>query len=317
MSAKSIGGVFGLIFLVGLTGCAVAPQGASLNIQSLGAAGDGKTKDTAALQLALDRCAAAGGGEVVVPAGNFLIGSVQIKSNTTLRLSENATLIGSPDPNDYPLMPVRFEGETVPGHRALIYADHASHIAIVGPGTLQGDMKIGDLRRPRAPVMMELVHCDHIRLVDFKDRYRRMWSIHLLFCQDVVARNLNIRTTRTNGDGIDVDSTTDVDIDHCDIDTGDDCISLKSGRGAEDAQLKQSTANVVITDCTLGSNFAGLGIGTEMSGGVHDVHLDRCKFTHGDNAIFLKEPAWPRRDPSKTFPHPISIPPPKPASGST
>ncbi len=257
-------------------------------IQPAGAIGDGKTKDTAAIQQALDQCAAQGGGQVVIPAGKFLIGSIQLPANTTLKLSEGATLIGSPDPDDYPLVPVRFEGETVQGHRALIYAKNADHIAILGPGTLQGDEQIGDLRRPRAPVMIELENCGNIRLEDFKDRYSRMWSVHLLFCHDVLARNLNIRTTKTNGDGIDVDSTTHVNIDHCDIDTGDDCISLKSGRGAEAAKLRQSTANIHITDCTLGSNFAGVGIGTEISGGVRDVLIERCKFTRGDNAIFLK-----------------------------
>jgi hypothetical protein len=288
MSARQTVGVLALLFIIQLSGCATTSPENSPTVQLIGAVGDGKTKDTAALQAALDRCAAAGGGQVDVPAGNYLIGSVQLKSNTTLKLDENATLIGSPDPDDYPLLPVRFEGETVQGHRALIYAVDASNIAILGPGTLQGDMKIGDLRRPRAPVMMELVHCNDVRLEDFKDRYRRMWSIHLLFCHDVVARNLNIRTTKTNGDGIDVDSTTDVHIEHCDIDTGDDCISLKSGRGIEAVQAKQPTTDIVINDCTLGSNFAGVGIGTEMSGGVKDVQISRCTFTRGDNAIFLK-----------------------------
>jgi hypothetical protein len=261
---------------------------APFNIAALGAIGDGKEPATAVLQKALDRCAAQGGGEVVVPAGDYLIGSVRIGSNTTLRLSGGATLIGSPDPNDYPLIPVRFEGEAVEGHRALLYADHASHIAIVGPGTIQGDPIIGSLRHPRAPTMLELVNCDHVCLEGFKDRYRKMWSIHLLLCHDVLARDLNIRTTRANGDGIDVDSTTDAKIEHCDIDTGDDCISLKSGRGMEAAQLQQSTADILISDCTLGSDFAGIGIGTEMSGGVRDVRIQRCKFTRGTNAIFFK-----------------------------
>jgi hypothetical protein len=252
------------------------------------ALGLGKTNDTTALQQALDRCAAGGGGEVVIPAGTYVIGSVKLGSHTTLRLSENATLVGSPDPADYPIVPVRFEGETVPGHCALIHAENASQIVIEGLGTIQGDRKIGDLRRPRAPALIELTHCDHVTLNGFKDRYRRMWSIHLLLCHQVNASNLNIRSTLTNGDGIDVDSCTNVSINHCDIDTGDDCISLKSGRGAEAASLQQSTANVIIKDCKLGSNFAGVGIGTEMSGGVHDVQIDHCTFTRGDNAIFLK-----------------------------
>ncbi len=278
--------IFALLFS-SITGCSTL-RAVPYSTTPVGAIGDGKTKNTDALQLALNRCAAMSGGEVVVPAGDFLTGSLTIGSNTTLRLSKGATLIGSPDPNDYPLVPVRFEGETVQGHRALISAVNADHIAILGPGTLQGDAKIGDLRRPRAPVMIELQNCHDVKLEDFQDRYRRMWSIHLLFCKDVLVKNLNIRTTKTNGDGIDVDSTTHVTIDHCDIDTGDDAISLKSGRGAAAVRAAQPTTDIVITNCTLGSHFAGVGIGTEMSGGVKNVRIQHCTFTHGDNAIFLK-----------------------------
>jgi hypothetical protein len=223
-----------------------------------------------------------------VPAGRYLTGSIRIGSNTTLQLDDNAVILGSPNADDYPLAPLRFEGETVPGHHALIWAQDAKNITIQGPGTLQGDDKIGDLRRPRAPVMIELENCHHILLQDFKDRYRRMWSIHLLHCSDVQVTRLNIRTTQTNGDGIDVDSTTHVRIEDCDIDTGDDCISLKSGRGAQAMAEHQPTSDIYIARCTLGSKFAGVGIGTEMSGGVSDVRIENCKFTHGDNAIFLK-----------------------------
>jgi hypothetical protein len=285
MHIRRICGVLLVLSFLPLADCAA---GEPLNVNSFGAVGDGKTKNTAAFQKALDQCAAQGGGDVVVPAGNFLIGSIRLGSKTTLRLSAGATLTGSPDADDYPLVPLRFEGETVQGHRGLIFADGADHIGIEGPGTLQGDMIIGDLRRPRAPVMVEFQNCSDITLKDFTDRYRRMWSIHLLFCKNVLAQDLTIRTIKTNGDGIDVDSTTDVEIDHCDIDSGDDAIALKSGRGAAAAKLARPTKNVLITDCKLGSNFAGVAIGTEMSGGVSDVRIQGCQFTRGDNAIYLK-----------------------------
>jgi len=278
----------GLLLVLSVFPLAAFAAGDALNVSSYGAVGDGKTKNTAAFQKALDQCSAQGGGDVVVPAGNFLIGSIRLGSKTTLRLSAGTTLTGSPDADDYPLIPLRFEGETVQGHRGLIFADGADHIGIEGPGTLQGDMVIGDLRRPRAPVMVEFENCSDITLKDFTDRYRRMWSVHLLFCKNVAVHGLTIRTIKTNGDGIDVDSTTDIAIDHCDIDTGDDSISLKSGRGAAAAKLARPTKNVTITDCKLGSNFAGVGIGTEMSSGVSDVRIERCKFTRGDNAIYLK-----------------------------
>jgi hypothetical protein len=101
---------------------------------------------------------------------------------------------------------------------------------------------------------------------------------------------LTIRSapTLSNGDGIDVDSTKNVLINHCDIDTGDDCIALKSGRGSEGARIGRPTENVVVTNCTLGSRFAGLAIGTELSGGIRNVLVENCEFTRGDNSIFIK-----------------------------
>jgi hypothetical protein len=273
--------------LAGIAGCTAVHPSHDLNVRSFGASGDGTTKDTAAFRAALDRCAATG-GEVDIPAGNYLIGSIELHSGTTLRLEKDANLIGSPDAIDYPITTVRYEGEDVPGHTALLHATNADHIAIVGLGTLNGDPAIGDLRNPRGPVMIEFTGCKDIHLDGFNDRYRRLWSIHFLYCQNVDVRNLNIRTTRNNGDGIDVDSSTDVLIEHCDIDTGDDCISLKSGRGAKAFHEAKPTRNIMISDCILGSDFAGVGIGTEMSGGIGDVRIQRCKFTRGANAIYIK-----------------------------
>src|SRR5690348_9136330 len=76
---------------------AVAKAGGELNVRAFGATGDGTTKDTAAFQKALDACTAAGGGTVAVPAGDYLIGSIVLGNNTTLRLESQAYLVGSPD----------------------------------------------------------------------------------------------------------------------------------------------------------------------------------------------------------------------------
>jgi polygalacturonase len=95
----------------------------TFSVTHLGAAGDGKTKDTAAFQKAL-HTAAANGGTVDVPAGNYLVGSIILSSNVTLRLEKGADLIGIPDVADYHLISVRYEGEYVSGHRALISANN-------------------------------------------------------------------------------------------------------------------------------------------------------------------------------------------------
>lgn len=280
-----------LVALIQITdgaGLAQASKPAAIfRVRQFGAVGDGVTKDTAAFQKALDACAG-GGGTVLVPAGKYLIGSIQLHGRTTLVLEKGAELVGSPDPDDYPLISVRYEGEMVQGRRALISAEDADDISIFGPGTISGDTKIGMLRNPRGPVMVELVNCKNVLLDGFTDRYRRLWSIHLLFCQNVVARNLTIRTSQSNGDGIDVDSTNHVLIENCDIDTGDDCISLKSGRGMSAVKLAKPTEDVLIRNCTFASDFAGIGIGSEMSGGIRNVEIQNCDFTDGANAIYIK-----------------------------
>jgi polygalacturonase len=278
-----------LSLLLGQIGCVSVSRDA-LNVRTFGAVGDGTTKDTAAFQKALDICAVAKGGTVVVPAGNYLIGSIELKSYTTLRLEKGAHLIGSPDLDDYPVIKIRWEGHWIDGHRALIYAREATHIGIVGPGKISGNPALSGREMPRRPVIIEPINCIDVRLEGFATEHKSMWSIHPTYCVNVTAKNLVIRTTGGNGDGIDVDSCKNVRIESCDIDTGDDCIAIKSGRGMEGYRLARPTENVLISHCTLGDNiFACIGIGSETSGGIRNVRIEHCKFTHAKTfAIYIK-----------------------------
>lgn len=275
-----------LIVQAGCVGLSRAP----LNVKAYGATGDGKTKDTAAFQKALDACVAAGGGVVVVPAGSYLIGSIELKSHTTLRLEKGANLLGSPDLEDYPIMKVRWEGKWIDGHRALIFAHDANHIAIAGPGNISGNPALGGRQMPRRPVIIEPINCTNVQFEGFATEHRSMWSIHPTYCENVIARNLTIRSTGGNGDGIDVDSCRHVRIEGSDIATGDDCIALKSGRGMEGYRIAKPTEDVLISDCTLADSiFADIGIGSETSGGIRNVRIEHCKFVHARScAIYIK-----------------------------
>ena len=286
---RFISGIAGLA-LLGATGCATAAPPAFLNIRDFGAKGDGTNKDTVAIQKALDACAAAGGGTVTVPAGTFLTGSIVIGADTTLQLDSRASLIGSPDIEDYPLVRIRWEGEFREGHRALIAADGAANVSLSGPGSIFGPpVSVSQLRDPRGPALIELTGCTNATLEGFSTLYQRLWSIHLLYCKDVTARNLIIRSINANGDGIDVDSCDGATIERCDINTGDDAISLKSGRGLEAVRIGRPTQNVVIRDCNLHSSiFAAIGIGTEMSAGIRGVTIENCVISGRQNAIFIK-----------------------------
>ncbi len=271
-----------------------SPSNLALNVREFGAAGDGLTKDTAAIQQAIDRCWVLGGGEVLVPAGNYLTGALALKSNTLLRLDKDAVILGSPEFADYPISQVRWEGKWIQGRIALIYAIDAGHTGIVGPGRIVGNPALGG--RPNAqnplrhPALIEPINCHDLRFEDFSTDYRLMWCLHPTYCENVVIRNLTIRSTGGNGDGIDIDSCRHVRIDTCDISTGDDCISLKSGRGMEGYTLLRTTEDVLITNCTMADSiFACIGIGSETSGGIRNVRIEHCKFTHARTfAIYIK-----------------------------
>lgn len=270
-----------------------------LDIRDFGAKGDGAAKDTAAIQQAIDRCGVLGGGEVLVPAGNFLTGAIQLRSHVLLRLDKDATLTGTPDFDDYPVTQVRWEGKWIQGHTALVYAIDATNTGIVGPGRIIGNNALGG--RPavpgqparwgpsplRHPALIEPINCSHLRFEDFSTSYRLMWSLHPTCCRNIVIKNLTIRSTGGNGDGIDIDSCQHVLIDGCDIATGDDCISLKSGRGAEAYAQLDTTEDVSITNCTFADSiFACIGIGSETSGGIRNVRIDRCRFTGAKTFAF-------------------------------
>jgi polygalacturonase len=263
----------------------------ALDVRDFGAKGDGVTKDTAAIQKALDACVAAGGGSVLVSDGIFLTGSLILGANTTLEIAPRASLVGSGDLADYPIVNVRWEGEFRDGHCALLSASNAANLTITGGGTIFGPpMALSKLRIPaRGPVLIELTGCTNTLLENFTTQYQNLWSIHTLFCKDLTARGLTIRSVGANGDGLDVDSCDGVTIEHCDINTGDDAISLKSGRGLAAQTLARPTQNVTIRDCRLHSSiYAALGFGTEMSGGIRNVKLENCVISGRQNAIYIK-----------------------------
>ena len=267
----------------------------SLNVHDFGAKGDGASKDTAAIQQAIDRCWVLGGGEVVVPAGDYLTGALALRSDTILRLEKDASIVGSPDLADYPVSQVRWEGKWIPGHLGLIYALGADRTGVVGPGKIVGNKAVGgrpNQQNPlRHPAIAEPIGCNDVRFEDFTtDQQGLMWCLHSTNCENVLYKNLTIRSVTGNGDGIDIDSCKHVRIEGCDIATGDDCIAIKSGRGAEAYKLLQTTEDVLITNCTLADSiFACIGIGSETSGGIRNVRIEHSKFTKARTfAIYIK-----------------------------
>ncbi|MPY89620.1 MAG: hypothetical protein GEU99_17055 [Luteitalea sp.] len=240
-------------------------QSPTFDVMAYGAKGDGQTLDTAAIQRTVDVAHAAGGGVVSFPTGNFLSGTIELKSHVTLRLSPGATLWGSQKMEDY-------------ARPHLIYARGAENIAIDGGGTINGN---GDAfwdadfkpRGKRPSPAIELVESEDIRIENIRIRNTAGWGIHPLVCDRVLIRGISIINDYRgpNTDGIDPDSTRNLIISDSYIETGDDAIVLKTtgrlGRPAPPCE------NITVTNCVLMSDDAALKLGTESHGDFRHIRV--------------------------------------------
>jgi polygalacturonase len=191
----------GLLFIVG--GCSTGTLGpASLpakgifDVYDYGAAGDGVTLDTEAIQAAVDDCARSGGGKVYLHNGRFLSGTICLKDNVTLYVGPGATLLGSTDLNDYPV--------TIPKHRSytdyyveqsLIYAEGAENIGIAGRGVIDGQGPLfpkTHYSKKGRPFVIRFVECRNVRVEDVTLRNSAMWMQQYLACESVVIRGISI-----------------------------------------------------------------------------------------------------------------------------
>lgn len=265
----------------------LAADSSIISVRDLGAVGDGKTVDTVAFQKALD-AAAKIGGEVRVPSGDYIIGSLAMKSHTTLYLDAGARLRGSANADDYPIVRARWEGIESTCHRGLISADHADDIAITGPGIIEGNGAVGKLRDPRGPTVIETIACSNVRVIGVTLKSARMWTLHPTYCRDVRISGVTFETSGANSDGIDVDSCQRVMIDACSFTTGDDNIAIKSGKGAEGVRIGRPSEDITITNCTFIKGYTSIAFGSELSGGIRRVRISNCTFQQGRAAMQMK-----------------------------
>jgi polygalacturonase len=265
------------------------------DVRTYGAKADGVTKDTKAIQAAVEDCASAGGGTVRLSGGTFLTGPILLKSNITLEIAKGAVLLGSPDRADYPMVTFARQQTVQP----LVSAVNAENVTITGEGTIDGNGKVwwdyivgardaGVLGNdhPR-PFGVLFDHSSHVRMEGVTVQNSGMWQIVPYYADDVVIRNVRILAPKSpNTDAIDPFSSSNVVIDHVYSSTGDDNIAIKSGAinsPGPDAPSK----NITITDCTF-ENGHGLSIGSEIAGGVQNVRAERIHFKGTDQGIRIK-----------------------------
>ena len=255
------------------------------DVRGMGAKGDGHTKDTTALQAAIDACSQPGGGTVYLAAGTYVAGPLDLKSHVRLLLDKDAILLGSPDMADFPIR------ADAPWRKvSLIHADHATDISISGEGVIDGNGKIwwdakalrkkGEPEAPR-PLLIDLTNSKRILIEGVTIRNSPQYNIATFLCDGLTVRNVTILNPghgAPNTDGIDPFSTSHVLIEHTTIDTGDDNVAIKSGL-VERGDPNVPSTDIVIRDCTFRAGH-GLSIGSETAGGVRNVTVERVTF-HG------------------------------------
>lgn len=251
---------------------------------------------TKSIDAAIEAAKEAGGGTVLVPAGEFFTGPIRLYSNITLHLTPGAVLKFSTNQEDYPVVDSRWEGASREVYMSCIYGEDIENVTISGSGKLDGNghdwwdvfrNRHDELKYPR-PKLISFERSSRITLKDINIIDAPSWTINPIQSFDITVDNVSILNPANspNTDGINPESCKNVRISNCNIDVGDDCIAIKSG--TEDADELIVCENITITNCTMVHGHGGVVLGSEMSGGIRNVTISNCVFQDTDRGIRLK-----------------------------
>lgn len=140
------------------------------------------------------------------------------------------------------------------------------------------------------PENLWLYECERVLLEGVTFRNSPMWNLHPELCRELTIRRCNVQNEwyATNGDGLDLESCSHVLVQDCTFDVGDDAICLKSGADEAGRQRGRPTEDVLVEDCRVLHAHGGFVVGSEMSGGVRNVHIRRCSFVGTDSGLRFK-----------------------------
>lgn len=271
---------------------------------------DGRGMVTAAINQKILSLSRHGGGRLTIPAGHWLTGRVELKSNVELHLAEGCTLEFSADVDDYqPAVFTRHEGVEVMGAGAFIYANGAKNIALTGKGIVLGPPMDVAMRRfkngnsvvekdidYRIPVGQRLcdgkdgrtfyrpksfapINCKNVLVEGVTFERSLLWNVNPIYCENVIIRGITVNSYGVpSGDGIDISSCKNVLIEYSTLNCGDDCFTLKSGRAEDGLRVGKTTENVVIRYCLAEKGHGGITCGSETAAGIQNVYLHHCVF---------------------------------------
>lgn len=264
-----------LVVVLMLAGFGVSLAATGFDPRDFGATGDGRTKDTVAIQRAID-AAAKDGGTVRLAGGTFLCGTLTLKSGVTLRIEKGATLLGSTEHADY----------RKNRWLALIEANGQRDIAITGEGVIDGqgaalardvlrlveEGKIADKldnHRPgevNRPQLIELLNCAGVTVSGVTLKNSACWVQTYFNCENLTLDHVTVRSTAYwNNDGMDIVDCRRVAVTHCDIDSADDGICLKSG------DARRACEDIRIEDCAVRSSASAFKLGTSSRGAFRRI----------------------------------------------
>lgn len=241
-----------------------------LDVRSFGAAGNGVDLDTAAIQKAIDTCAAEGKILVFSP-GTYYTGTLLLKSGLHMILEAGAQILGSTNMADYFAYSPFVDAVGVTRGKALIMAYDADNVTVEGSGTINGNGKNVVYENDR-PFLFKLEKSRNVTVRGIRLEGSVCWCLHIDRCKNVLADHVTIYNRGLeNNDGIDIDASENVLIDGCDINCGDDAICLKS-------TSVQPCRNIHAKNCRVSTNWGGFKIGTESAGDFSDIIMEDSYF---------------------------------------
>src|SRR3546814_431848 len=250
--------------------------------------------NTAAIQRAIDTCAARGGGKVIFPTGSYLTGSIFLKSNVELHIGGDVKLLGSQSLSDYPEIWTRIAGVEMLWPAALINIIGQKNVALTGTGIIDSQGKPFwdsfhsvkkeyeqkklrwaldyDVKRPRT---LLVDGSWDIMIKDVTFQRAAFWTVHILYSSYVTVDGIKVRNNigghGPSTDGIDIESSSWILVQNADIDCNDDNFCLKSGRDWDGLRINRPTEYVLIQNCIARRGHGLITFGSETSGGMRHI----------------------------------------------
>lgn len=244
---------------------------------------------TSLIAASIAPCLASSSSEIIFADGTYLVGGVLVNgtSNVVVRLGPKVTLLGSANESDWltrpalPSYPVSGEN-TSPRNRALFTFENCRNATLAGGGGVLDGGGASWWRKPSKrtpPSAIQTVSSAAVTLQDVRVRNSAWWSVHIWDSQDVAISGLDVFASLEGAhtDGFDIDSSQRVTVEDTTIETMDDCVAIKSGKGAEGLTFNTPSAQIVFRGLRI-KRCGGLAIGSEVAGGVSDVLFDRTRF---------------------------------------